>query len=255
MKFNSLSVFLSLLIITVLPFTAYAELTTDESGSPAVSDYDPPYALAEPTQADQGHIATTAYVKGAYNDAITAVNTLADIHVADYNELDGSISSVQSDVSDLSDAVDGKQDKLRVVGMGPRGDQSADISTDVLFSLNGTITDLQLATASAVKNAIDSRLIIPSTNPEIGVIQMSNQVVTNLSSVNNANQLVNGVAVKNAITDINSTIENAITDINSTIGNKRVQIYTTWGGNGTAEVAFINATPQQQGGGSRVEQP
>ena len=102
MKFNSLSVFLSLLIITVLPFTAYAELTSDESGSPAVSDNYPPYELATPTQADQGHIATTAYVKGAYNDAITAVNTLND--------------AVYGDLDDLSAEVGGKQDQLYITG-------------------------------------------------------------------------------------------------------------------------------------------
>ena len=170
MKFKSLSVFLSLLIITVLPFTAYAELTSDESGSPAVSDNYPPYELATPTQADQGHIATTAYVKGAYNDAITAVNTVAD-------------------------ALESKQDSFLL--------NSVDIND-------------------------------PDGN------SVSSGVMTNLDDVNSTHQLVNGMAVKNAINNVNNTISG----VQSALKNKRVQIYTTWGGSGTAEVAFVNATPQ-----------
>ena len=57
-----------------------------------------------------------------------------------------------------------------------------------------------------------------------------------------------GWAVKSAIGNVNNTISG----VQSALNNKRVEIYTTWGGNGTAEVAFINATPQQQGGGGKL---
>ena len=208
MKFNSLSVFLSLLIITVLPFSAYAELTSDESGSPAVSDNYPPYALATPTQADQGHIATTAYVKGAYNDAITAVNTLYE--------------DVNSSISDLSDAVDGKQDKLTAID----GNNTTDISTDVLTNLYDAEDDSQLATAFAVKGAVDgkqNRLVITSQSQN-GLptrTYMDNEIVTDLSNVDNNNQLVNGMAVRDAI------------------NSRRVTIYTTWGSNATTDTNAI----------------
>ena len=130
MKFKSLSVFLSLLIITVLPFTAYAVgPATDYSDNPVIADDDPYYATAEVTVADQGHIATTAYVKGAYNDTIAAVNNVN----AYVESIDEKLNGYQGEVHDLSTTVD----------------------------------------------------------------------------------------------------------------NKRVQIYTTWGGNGIAEVAFVDATPQQ----------
>ena len=137
MKFKSLSVFLSLLIITVLPFTAYAVgPASDESDNPVIADDGAPYVTTTITDNDRGHIATTAYVKGAYNDTIAAVNNVA--------------SNVEDAFVDIKD--------------------------------------------------VDDRL------------------------------------------------ELLIQDVD----NKRVEIYTTWGGNGTAEVAFINATPQQQGGGGKL---
>lgn len=72
-------------IIATLPFGAWAEQTFVYTNTPAAvaangtikiaSSYSP-YATNEPTVADQTHIATTAYVKGAYNDAIAALNKL-----------------------------------------------------------------------------------------------------------------------------------------------------------------------------------
>ena len=170
MKFKSLSVFLSLLIITVLPFTAYADddpvgPAPANKGEEVLATNDPYYATAEVTVADQGHIATTAYVKGAYNDTIAAVNKLADI----------------------------KQDRFFV-------------------SENG------------------STILVP------------NEVATS----------ING-GIGSQVVDTYALI--TVGAVNDALSSKRVRIYTTWGGDGTAQVAFVDATPQQQGGGGRVEQP
>ena len=86
---------LTLAIIVASPFAAMAdESWTDEntgiiyrsvntptsaSRGDTVSEAEAgPYLPVVPTVADETHIATTAYVKGAYNDTIAAVNYLSE---------------------------------------------------------------------------------------------------------------------------------------------------------------------------------
>ncbi len=75
---------LSLVIIAALPFTANAEnisgdmyvapvAPTQQNPAPT-TNATPPYGRINIDTDDQEHIATTAYVKGAYNSAIAAVN-------------------------------------------------------------------------------------------------------------------------------------------------------------------------------------
>lgn len=79
------------IIAAALPFGARADYTYNYVTSPAtvsangtvnVAAVDSlgnyaggPYATVVPTPADETHIATTAYVKGAYNDTIAAINS------------------------------------------------------------------------------------------------------------------------------------------------------------------------------------
>ena len=57
----------------------YGALTTAlTQGSAVVAANDPKYDLNTITTDDQGHIASTAYVKGAHNTALTAINYLSD---------------------------------------------------------------------------------------------------------------------------------------------------------------------------------
>ncbi len=42
------------------------------------TDYEPPYGRVNIDTDDQSHIATTAYVKGAYNSAIAGMNHMAE---------------------------------------------------------------------------------------------------------------------------------------------------------------------------------
>ena len=75
---------LSIAVIAALPFTAMAENisgamytapTAANTTHPApTTDANAPYGRIDIDTADQEHIATTAYVKGAYNSAIAAVN-------------------------------------------------------------------------------------------------------------------------------------------------------------------------------------
>ena len=75
-------------IIAALPFTAMAEnISGAMYNAPAHADNNhpapttnagAPYGRIDIDTADQEHIATTAYVKGAYNSAIAAVNNVND---------------------------------------------------------------------------------------------------------------------------------------------------------------------------------
>ena len=74
---------LTLTIIASTAFAAKADPVTPvgpsavpANGTAVVATASAPYVTITPTAADESHIATTAYVKGAYNDAIAAVNKL-----------------------------------------------------------------------------------------------------------------------------------------------------------------------------------
>ncbi len=67
-----------LAVMIMLPLGANATIGPDKEygDSPAFADYDPPYATVIISNDDAEHIASTAYVKGAYNDTVAALNTL-----------------------------------------------------------------------------------------------------------------------------------------------------------------------------------
>jgi hypothetical protein len=76
---------LSIAIIAALPFAANADYTYVDSDTPAnvpangtvtMADSNGPYQTATIGDADAEHIASTAYVKGAYNETIAAINRL-----------------------------------------------------------------------------------------------------------------------------------------------------------------------------------
>ncbi len=99
--------------IAALPFAANATQTIVTTQTPTAVGangtlrkalYVGPYVTNEPTVADQTHIATTAYVKGAYNDSIAAINRLRqDLdgkqeHLRNYDADTG----IDSDVADAN---------------------------------------------------------------------------------------------------------------------------------------------------------
>ena len=161
---------LSLAVIATLPLTAHADITYVQTDTPAfvgksgtanIATDTPPYEIAEITNDDATHIASTAYVKGAYNDAIAGMNKAYDI---------------------FQYYIDTKQPSLYYMNNGNR-------------------------------HNIDT------------------QIQKDLANVTNDDQLVNGMAVKNAINGVSSEL-----------GNKRVEIYTTWDDDtAKQQVAFVNA--------------
>ncbi len=169
---------LSIAIIAALPFGAHA---TDPvvavgpahaSSNPVVATANAPYVTVTPTQADESHIATTAYVKGAYNDAIAAVNKV-DETVGE--QIDNVVEQFQREDADLYEALhaeientnssfDDKQNKFILVS-----NQSSGVSEYVLdksaFSneiRNGYVAsvvseDSSLVTAGAVADVFASQ--------------------------------------------------------------------------------------------------
>ena len=81
---------LTMAVSAALPFGAMAEnisgamynapATADTNHPAPTTQADAPYGRANIDTADQEHIATTAYVKGAYNSAIAAVNSVIPIN-------------------------------------------------------------------------------------------------------------------------------------------------------------------------------
>ncbi len=81
----------------------------------------PAYATIDPTQDDETHIATTAYVKGAYNDVIVAINRVQrDADNAQlYIDYDGDMSDVEPADQYILTSLDGlASDSTRLVTGG-----------------------------------------------------------------------------------------------------------------------------------------
>ena len=93
---------ISLAIISALPFSANATGPAHDSGnSPVVATASAPYQTVTPDAHADEHIASTAYVIGAYNDAIAAVNKV-DKDIADYVS---SLGTPQQQVTNQAAAV------------------------------------------------------------------------------------------------------------------------------------------------------
>ena len=148
-------------IIALLPFGANAEdwsggrftyhsVQTPESvhnnGTTNITIFDPPYAVMNIDTSDSEHIASTAYVKGAYNDAIAAMNRI------DYYKLDkGTLRNTDAD-----------DDPTGVVG--------TDTMLEALASVNDLSEDdwyeyeLKLVSLAGVLNGINAKRVEVYTN-------------------------------------------------------------------------------------------
>jgi len=97
-----------ILPILIAPIVAHA---TDPvgpaaaSGTPVVATASAPYATATAENGDTTNVVSASYVKGAYNDAIAAINNVAETVNVAVEDLDNLSSQVYNDI-------DGKQDKL-----------------------------------------------------------------------------------------------------------------------------------------------
>lgn len=114
---------LSIAIIAALPLNAWATDrvgpigggipvgdATDDNDKIYFADDSPYYENVEINNDDSEHIATTAYVKGAYNDILAAINTLADQAYIINNETHEYMLPAALGVGSMASAVDSEDD-------------------------------------------------------------------------------------------------------------------------------------------------
>ncbi len=123
---------LTMAIIAALPFTAIANnrigpapFDWDSDDDPVVATSEAYYAIEVPTVADQSHIATTAYVKGAYNDLIAGMNRMGE-------------------------------DKQSQLFYRDANDENVGVFSEVYKTIGDVTNHSELVSGLAVKNAIDS---------------------------------------------------------------------------------------------------
>ncbi len=221
---------ISLAVIAALPITAMAEnisgamytapsAADNNHPAPTTQAY-APYGRIDIDTADQEHIATTAYVKGAYNSAIAAVNKVRDeMRDGEYNLR-----------STLEEGMDAKQDKLT-------GLESQDAISTMVFD-----DDSGVGTA-----------LLQAYNEEYAAMREDIGRVLQADSDNPDNALISAGAVFDIVRDAGTvlqgninTVQSSVTNVQTALNNKRVEIYTTWNNdNAKTQVAFVNAPAQQ----------
>ncbi len=203
---------LTIAIMLALPFGAMAEnISGAMYTAPSVADTNhpapttgagAPYGRVNIDTADQDHIATTAYVKGAYNSAIAAVNKVGDIT----NTKQAQLTNADGDniVADVLST-------------------STDVGNGDFIELGGVITTQSEEEFRSVYNWLQEEI---GNNPDEMLIT-SGAVL----------QLVHGAGkvVKDAASDIAYDVASDM------IGEKRVDIYTTWDSNATTQVELSTA--------------
>ena len=78
-----------ILSLLITPIMAQADVgpAQDDSDNPVMATYNGPYVLATPEDGDSTTVVSASYVKGAYNDAIMAINKLKNLYSDDWSEI------------------------------------------------------------------------------------------------------------------------------------------------------------------------
>ena len=226
---------LTLAIIAALPFTAHATQTIVETNTPAAVGANGtvkkaaatgPYQTATIGEHDDEHIATTAYVKGAYNDAIAAVNKVNDSKQEKMN-----VVGANDDVVSALYQWEGGGFYDEIMG-GLLPDIEQDFGIDYSDSL---ITAEAAVRLYAILAEYKQQKLDVVVNDQVQDIDIDS-VVQSINTTNpSATSLVNEVAVANAI-------NGQATALN----NKRVRIYTTWGTDTAAATTLVPFETAQQ---------
>ena len=144
---------LSLAVIATLPLSVHADPTVGPAavptnGTPVVATASAPYVTQTPTADDATHIASTAYVKGAYNDAIAAVNKVN-------SEKQDKLMNMESTPHVISNNVVSSA-TVDTVGTLFSGDPGAvAVAAEAISSVTGTAADNTLVTTGAVFKLIN----------------------------------------------------------------------------------------------------
>ena len=175
-----------ILSILITPIAAHATGPAGYDGNPdnaTHADSDGPYETATINAGDSTTVVSASYVKGAYNDAIAAINTLVDRVTADEEETQQRLyttvndedtfmnSEIKQDVSTatatdlvsglaVQDAIGTKQNKLYYT-MGRPGTVPTYVDAEIRKSSDtlSTTDNTHLVSAGAVATTIASKRI------------------------------------------------------------------------------------------------
>ena len=256
---------LSIAVIAALPFAANA---TDPvvavgpahaSSNPVVATANAPYVTVTPTQADESHIATTAYVKGAYNDAIAAVNNVANTVDGKQAQLvNGYGNEIYSNVLDggtgiganLVSATDEEvgymfEDIARQMTNGESGDPD-----DILMTAGATMTIISEAGQELKSDLADKqdKLVAVSgsgNNKTTTPINAELVPTGELPSIMRAQETNSGLPQIVAGGEFANKLILA-DDVITAIGILRVPLYTAWDTNTTTKVSLAVAANAQE---------
>ena len=245
-------IILSMAVAAALPFTANATQTVVETNTPAAVGENGtvkkaatvgPYVTNEPTAADQTHIATTAYVKGAYNDAIAAVNKVdADKQVKLKNAANNNPILPKVMSGNYYDAF------ANVVLLSNQDQNTYDTSTeDVAYNLTGVhnnataLNDSLISAGTVIHwmrdtgSRLASKQDILYTTIDDEEEEMDTFVAQTVNTATpSATTLVSEAAIAGAINGATSDMAT-----NTALNSKRVRIYTTWDDDTVAATTLV----------------
>lgn len=221
-----------LAIIAMLPFTANAAQTIVTTQTPAAvgangtvaqAATSGPYQTATIGEHDDEHIATTAYVKGAYNDAIAAVNRVND--TLDYKQ-----NAFQDREGDPIDTVVLSGWRFTEnLGDLYNPDITQSQKNDILLGLQR-----QLVSADEIAEALIE------TRRHMKQVDIQAPLTT---TVNNQSQNISSTVAQT----VDTTTPSATTLVSEAgvanyVNAQRVEIYTTWDDDTEKQqVAFVTA--------------
>lgn len=144
-----------ILSILIAPIAAYATgpagVDDGFDGDWVGADDLAPYETATIENGDSTTVVSASYVKGAYNDTITAINTVAN----DVNNLSDSLNDLGND----------KQDKLysieeKLIGGGTNTVFiNNEVKNTIGTGVGGSLDHSHLASVGAIRSAIDAKRI------------------------------------------------------------------------------------------------
>jgi len=252
---------LSLAIISILPFAAKADPIgpAHVNSGAVVATASAPYAIAGEETGDTTNVVSASYVKGAYNDAISAIN------------------KVNSDKQDkLIDFESNNPMYNKVVGSGLNGvgnnlvygsnDEYAamtdDIARQATNNETGNLNEILISAGGAfnvvreagqdLQEHIDTKQnkltthygdSIPSTVLDYVGNHLGNvayaAALGDTTAVNRYTDTINNIVEPQSLVTTYAVID-AFMATGIALNNKRVSALDTWGSNHTAEVALIN---------------
>ncbi len=274
----------SIAIIAALPFAANAAQTIVTTQTPAAVGVNGtvnqaatsgPYQTATIGEHDDEHIATTAYVKGAYNDAMAAVNKVDDdkqvklINATNNHNIGSKVMSgtgTSYEVAVVNDFLGKALDSNSYNGIKAEIAQDLGVQNldDALVSAGlfvntvralGTTKQHQLynyATEDDIMPDVISAAYITDENLTQNISfadaddieTLDFDIADGIGYSSSDNLIMTTSAVLKLINEASMQSKSDTDAVATSLSNKRVEIYTTWDTNDTTEVAFVTASAQ-----------